>query len=507
MLGIVSALAFPPFYATPLLWLVYPCLLFLLDGAKTHRQAFAIAWWFGFGQFATAFYWLTNSMLTDIAHWWWAIPFASTILPILLAFIPGFAVMMWWRAHQAGVLRIVGFAAWLMIGEWIRGHFLTGFPWNLTGQGWIAWLPVLQSYAWLGQYGLGFLTVAAASLPILLADRSRTASGALALTVGGVAIFCGLAAWGEYRLSATADPGTTGLVFRLVQPNVAQGDKWTKDLAEQHFETLLRLSRQPGEEGLAPRFFIWPETAIPFPLDWSPEIPRAIASVLKPGGLVLAGTLRVERHGAGRSDYYNSLEVVDSNGDRLARYDKTHLAPFGEYMPFRNVLPLDALAVGSQDLTPGRGAETITVPGIPPFAAAICYEAIFAETLVDLHNRPKFLVQVTNDGWFGVSAGPHQHFAMAQSRAVEQGMPLLRAANTGVSGAVDSFGRVLGSLPLGSQGVLDVTLPGSLPRPPFYARHGDLIFAIMLGLYAIWSGLWWRSSLHLRDGGDVRHFT
>ena len=465
----------------PLLWVVYPCLLFLLDGAATHRQAFAIAWWFGFGQFFTAFYWLTFSMFTDIAHWWWAVPFASTILPILLGFIPGFAVMMWWRERQTGLMRIAGFAAWLTVGEWIRGHFLTGFPWNLTAQGWIACLPLLQSFSWLGQYGLGFATIAAAAAPALLGDGAYPARRGLAAAAGGIAMFAALAAWGEYRLAETLDPGSTDLVFRLVQPNVSQSEK--HDLSRDHFATLLRLSEQPSA-GSQPRFFIWPETAVPYPLDMSPEIPKAIASVLQPGGLVLTGALRREPGPDGHMRYYNSLEVVDSEGRRLAHYDKTHLAPFGEYMPFRNVLPLDALAVGSQDLTPGTGAETISVPGLPPFAPAICYEAIFPETIVDPRHRPAFLVQVTNDGWFGVSAGPHQHFAMARARAVEQGMPLLRAGNTGVSGAVDSFGRLIGKLKLGETGFLDVALPRALSRPPFYAVHGDLIYAMILLTYA-----------------------
>ena len=483
--------------ATPLLWLVYPCLLFMLDGAKTHRQAFAIGWWFGFGQFATAFYWLTYSMFTDIAHWWWAVPFASTILPILLGFIPGFAVMMWWRTHRTGLFRIVGFATWLMICEWIRGHFLTGFPWNLTGQGWIEWLPVLQSFSWIGAYGLGFLTVAAASLPALLADPARAPRQGWMAVAGGIAMFAALAGWGEYRLATTPDPGSTGLVFRLVQPNVSQSEKWTPGLAQIHFETLLRLSLAPAK-GPAPRFFLWPETAVPYLLDSDRRIPEAIASVLHPGGLVLTGVTRLDTGPDGKRQYYNSLDVVDAQGDQLAHYDKTHLAPFGEYMPFRKILHLDALAVGSQDLTAGTGAETIRVSGLPPFAAAICYEAIFPETLVDARDRPGFLVQITNDGWFGISAGPLQHFEMARARAVEQGMPLLRAGNTGVSGAVDSFGRLLGTLALGSQGFLDVTLPRDLPAAPFYARFGDLIFAMMITLYVGCEG-WLLLNCRLRN--------
>ena len=471
LLGAVSALAFPPFFATPLLWLVYPCLLWMLQGAGTHRQAFGIAWAFGVGQFGLAFYWLTNSMFTDIAHWWWAVPFASTILPILLGFIPGFATMMWWRMRLSGFAAVLGFAAWFMVGEWIRGHFLTGFPWNLTGQGWIGWVPVLQSFSFLGAYGLGLLTIVAASLPVMLTDPAYGRRKALLTVLAGIAVFAGLAAWGQARLDALATDPVPDITIRLVQPNIPQGEKWSRDLARRHFETLLDLSNKPGEK--TPTVFIWPETAVPYPLDMSVEIPRAIASVLQPGGLVITGALREE----GKS-YFNSLEIVDSSGNRLGHYDKTHLAPFGEYMPFRQVLHLDSLAAGI-DLTPGQGPVTLHPAGsLPSFSPMICYEAIFPELVTDSADRPGWLLQITNDGWFGISPGPHQHFAMARARAVEQGLPLLRAANTGISGAVDPYGRIIARLGLGDQGTLDVQLPPRLSRRPFYANYGDIVFAI-----------------------------
>jgi apolipoprotein N-acyltransferase len=482
-LGVISAFAFSPFYAMPLLWLVYPCLVWMLNGATTHRQAFGIGWAFGLGQFGAGLYWLTNSMFTDIAHWWWAVPFASTILPILLGFIPGFSIMMWWRMRLTGGLRLAGLAAWLMIGEWIRGHFLTGFPWNLTAQGWIAWLPILQSFSFLGAYALGFVTVWAASTISLLGTSGVAFKKGAVTVVAGVAVFGLLAAWGEFRLSHDDGATVPGINIRLVQPNVSQSEKSSRELAREHFATLIRLSRQPTATGDMPNVVIWSETAVPYLLDLSPEIPRAIGSALTRPGWVLAGTLRREPHGEDKWDYFNSLQVIDHDGNELAHYDKTHLAPFGEYMPFRNILHLDALAVGSQDLTPGSGAETVSVPGLPPFSPMICYEAIFPETIVDPAHRPDWLVQITNDGWFGISPGPHQHFAMARARAVEQGLPLMRAGNTGVSGAIDPYGRIIGVLGLGEQGILDVPLPRALPHQPFYSLYGDVIFAGLEALF------------------------
>ncbi len=453
-------------------------LLWQLNGAQTHRKACLIGWAFGFGQFAIGFYWISVSMFTDIAHWWWAVPFASTILPILLGFIPGFAAMIWWRMRLTGIRRILMFAAWIMIGEWVRGHFLTGFPWNLTGHTWIAWLPLLQSYSFLGAYGLGFITVAVACLPSLMGSRHYLPKTALAWNGAGLSVLVALALWGVWRVPHGPSPVVPGAVVRLVQPNIPQGEKWSPELSQKHFTTLVRLSQQRAQ-GPAPSYFVWPETAVPYPLDLSPSIPIAIGAVAPANGLVMTGVLRRD-FANGKWSYYNSLEIVDAHGRRLGHYDKTHLAPFGEYMPFRNVLPLDALAVGGTDLSFGHGPVTLDVPGLPSFSPLICYEAIFSERAVDEKNRPGWLLQVTNDGWFGNSSGPYQHFAMARARAVEQGMPLLRAANTGISGAVDPYGRVLGSLPIGVQGIMDTQLPEAIGSAPFYARFGDVLFLAMV---------------------------
>ncbi len=478
MLGVVSALAFPPLYAAPALFVAYPLLLWQLNGAESHRKACLIGWAFGFGQFAVGFYWTSVSMFTDIAHWWWAVPFSSTLLPILLGFIPGFACMMWWRLRLAGVRRVFAFAAWLTVGEWIRGHFLTGFPWNLTAHTWIAWLPVLQSYSFLGAYALGYLTIVAACLPSLFGAADYSFRRALAWTAGGLGVLAALALWGALRVPSSAVATTPGITIRMVQPNISQGEKWTQALSQAHFDTLLRLSKQPAA-GALPNVFVWPETAVPYPFDAYPEVPKVIGSILPPDGVVLTGVVRADGHGAD-AHYYNSLEAVDAAGNRLGHYDKAHLAPFGEYMPFRSVLHLDALAVGAVDLTPGKGPRTLRVKNLPPFSPLICYEAIFPERVVQAGTRPGWLLQITNDGWFGTSSGPYQHFAMARARAVEQGLPLMRVGNTGITGAVDPYGRVLGELPLAAQGILDVSLPQALAAEPFYARFGDSVFAVLI---------------------------
>jgi apolipoprotein N-acyltransferase len=395
---------------------------------------------------------------------------------MLLAIITGLAVAAWWKMHLTGLRRIAGFAAFFILGEWVRGHILTGFPWNLTAHGWIGWPSLLQSYSFLGAYALGLLTIAAAATPALIGESTYPARRAYGAAAIGIACLAALAAWGAYRLSAALPATVPGQIVRLVQPNIPQDEKWSQQLAQRHFTTLLSLSRQPAA-GDRPNVIVWPESAVPYFLDASPLLGRAIASALPPGGIALVGALRRVPRGEDW-DYYNSLEAVDADGNTIAHYDKSHLAPFGEYMPLRSILPLDSMAVGSKDLSSGAGAVTMSVPDVPPFSPMICYEAIFPGTIVDESHRPSWLLQITNDGWFGKSAGPHQHFAMARARAVEQGLPLMRAANTGISGATDAYGRLLGFLPLETQGVLDVELTSPLPRAPFYARHGDLIFYV-----------------------------
>jgi apolipoprotein N-acyltransferase len=488
-LGGLATFALPPAGAVPVLLLAFPGLLWLLEGVATRRSAFFTGWWFGFGHFVLGLYWISFALLTDVAKFWWMMPFAIAGLPALLAIFIGLATLglhvVCRRLKLSGLARVLAFAMLWTVFEYLRGHILTGFPWNLIGYSWTSFLPVLQSVAVIGVYGLGLLTVAVASLPALLSDPSESVMRARASVAYGIALIglIGLSGW--VRLSQADTVPVPGVMLRVVQPNIAQTLKWVPAERARNFERLLELTASPVAAGAAPvTHVIWPETAVPFFLERDAGARQAMASVTPPGGGILTGAPRVRAEANGENRFWNSLHAVDGSGAVVASYDKFHLVPFGEYMPLRGILPVDGIAAGATDFSSGPGPATIQVPGLPPFSPLICYEVIFPGAVKDPGNRPDWLLNVTNDAWYGKSAGPHQHFAISRVRAVEEGLPLVRSANTGISGIIDSYGRVTAYLGLGERGIVDAALPGALPITP-YGRIGDIILVLLLMSFSL----------------------
>jgi apolipoprotein N-acyltransferase len=352
------------------------------------------------------------------------------------------------------------------------------FLWNPVAIVWAGSGPMLQSVAWIGQWGLGLVTVAAAALFAAVVDghgaKRWIYPGA------GVAVLLALVVVGSLRLASARDMADQPARLRIVQGNVAQGLKWDDrrraEWLRRHIELTLR--PQPAE----PDAVIWPETAVPYQLELEPVIRDAVAAVAPAGGYVLTGGNRYDL-GRDPPTANNSLFAIDGTAGIVDRYDKVDLVPFGEFMPLRPVLSLIGLrkiTAGTIDFVPGRGRRTISRPGLPPFSPLICYEAIFPTDAAPLEPRPAWLLNVTNDAWFGRSSGPYQHLAMARLRAIEEGLPLIRAANTGISAVVDPFGRVRDRLPLGVAGVIDAGLPGRLAEAPPVRRWGGWITAGLL---------------------------
>lgn len=485
LFGALATLAMPPAYGVPLLLVAVPGLLWLLDGVTSRRAAFALGWWFGFSHFVFGLYWISFALLVDIDRFWWLMPVAVAGLPAGLALFVGLATLTLWSLPLRGVARVVAFAMIWTVMEWLRGHILTGFPWLLAGYAWVAVTPVLQTVAVTGVYGLSLLTMLVAGLPALLgwpAVPRRLAQGALA---GGVLLFVGLAVAGGGRLAGAGHATVPDVRLRLVQANIEQTVKWAPAVREANFNRHLVLSVAPLQHSgdARPTVVIWPETAIPFFLAQDPQHAQAAAAAAPPGGLLLTGAPRAARQADGSVRFWNSLLAVSDRGGLLANYDKFHLVPFGEYMPGRSLipswLPIATIAAGSTDFTAGPGPQTLSLPGLPPVSPLICYEVIFPGAVVDAGNRPHWLLNLTNDGWYGLSAGPHQHFAIAQTRAVEEGIPLVRVANTGISGVVDAYGRITAWLGLGRTGFLDADLPVALPEPTLYGRFGDGILGLL----------------------------
>jgi len=479
LLGIAATLALPPVHLVPLIWVAFSGLALMLAGAATRRRAFWDGWWFGFGFFTTGLYWMSEAMLVDPLQFGWLIPFSLFGFPAFLGVFTGAAMVAavalpGGRSPTGSPFAIA--VTWVA-AEWIRGHILTGFPWNLVGYVWTASTLSLQPASLIGVYGLCVLTVWLAASPVALLGPRRPA---LLLLGSGAAIVLGLATWSWLRLPSTPVAELPGVRFRLVQAAIDQKLKWQTDLREQIFARHLQLSSAAGAEAIT--HLVWPEAAVPFFLaDDAPR--RELVSRLVHGdGLVLAGIIRRETDPARPFAVWNSFIAIDAQGMARAVYDKHHLVPFGEYIPLRglvDLIGLQKLVPGPIDFSPGPGPRTLALPGLPPVSPLICYEAIFPAEVVAAGARPGWLLTVTNDAWFGNSSGPYQHFQMARTRAVEHGLPLVRSANSGISGIVDPYGRVVARLGLGAAGVVDGGLPAALPET-IYIHYGN---GLALGLW------------------------
>ncbi|HLY59086.1 MAG TPA: apolipoprotein N-acyltransferase [Stellaceae bacterium] len=486
-LGVAAAGAMPPFNLVPLLLATFPGLVWLLDGAGSKRHAFFDGWLWGMGFFVPSLYWIAYSLFVDIGQFWWMVPFAVLGLPAYLSLYVGAACCAAWATtRREGLGRIAAFAGWWAVGEWFRGHLLTGFPWLLVGYAWSgdapALLAVLQSASLVGIYGLSFATVLVAALPARLADPAplgrRIAPAAIGLAVAAAA-----GAWGASRLASGEDPTVPGVTVRIVSTDLPHRADWDPKAVAEDFRTVRSLARSPGLDGV--QISAWPEGVVDAPLNRDADARAAVVPGVPPGGLVLTGTIHAE--GQGRDlRVWNSVMAETGEAAVIGIYDKHHLVPFGEFVPFHEWLSFSQIASSRFDFSTGPGPATLDLPGLPPVAPIICYEAIFPGEVVDESHRPGWMLNVTDDGWFGRSIGPEQHFAIARVRAVEEGLPLVRAANGGISGLVDAHGRRVASLPLGQPGVLDLRLPGALQSYPLYVQYSNtsLVFLVIIAIFS-----------------------
>ncbi|WP_108818509.1 apolipoprotein N-acyltransferase [Pseudovibrio sp. Alg231-02] len=483
--GIASAFAFPPYGAFPILWVTLPLLILLLDGAKDqtvdHRKTrffafFRVSWAFFFGFFLIGLFWIAEAFLVDAKSYAWMIPFALVILPGGLALIPSLVLSGASLFWTHGVSRILLFVVALALSNWLRGHMLTGFPWNVWGYAFAENLTLMQSFSALGIYGVGFLVVFLFSMPVVLIDQRRKAAAAYISAC--VLVWASVVAYGTNRLQAPQQT-VEGLQVLVIQPNVPQADKWKPE----NRQRLLPLYLQQTQQALSElkldteTLIFWPESAFPFLLDEEPGALEAIGATLPQNTMLITGGIRRELSENGNL-FFNSTFVVSDEGALIDIYDKVRLVPFGEYLPKRWLLQsigVERLVPAPADFTAGTRHKKIDLKNSLSFQPLICYEAIFPQTVLPVSERPNLLVNLTNDGWFGETAGPYQHLAQARVRAVEQGVPLVRAANTGISSLVDSNGRILAEVVLNKKGSFNSELPKIL-RPTPYVRVGDSIF-------------------------------
>jgi apolipoprotein N-acyltransferase len=481
LFGVLATTALPPLHLLPFLFPAFTGLVWLVDSAPNRRAAFGAGWWFGLGHFATGFYWISVALLVDAAQFAWMIPFAIFGLSAFFGLFTGLVTWLAALAAPRGMGRVLALAAAWAFQEWLRSWVLTGFPWNLMATVWAPVDSVLQATAVIGPYGLGLLTVWAAAAPSLLALADAASRRRVWIGVClPAALLVALAVGGGLRLASADDGHVAGVRLRLVQPDIPQDLKWQEDLRQRHLAAYLALSATPATTSPPPTDVIWSETAVPFFLATDAPARELVAGVAPKGGLVITGAPRGGRDPDGTIRVWNSLLAIDEGANVVDIFDKFHLVPFGEYVPLRGLLGFSKITQGRIDFTPGPGPRTLRLPGLPPVSPLICYEIIFPGGVVAAGDRPAWILNLTNDGWFGNSAGPYQHFAAARLRAVEEGLPVVRVANTGISGVIDAYGRVAARLGVGEAGFLDVDLPDALAGLTPFARFGNAVTALLI---------------------------
>ena len=475
--GALSVVAQAPYDFFAVCFISFPVLVWLLDGATVERPArflrrlrpaFAVGWWFGFGYFIAGLWWVGGAMLVEAESFAWALPIAVVLLPAILAVFYGLATALARLFWTDDIGRIAALAASFALVEWLRTFLFTGFPWNPIGYGAMPTPLLMQSVSVVGMVGMNALAVLVFAMPALLAgDRNVRVGLALALL-----LVAGHVGFGYYRLGLPDVPPIRSLPVRIVQPAIDQAAKLDRASRDEIFRTLLNLSAAPLASGQPkPQLIIWPETSLPFLLTDRPDALVAIGELLSDGQVLLAGNVRAEGQSADAQRYYNSVVAINDQGEIIDAVDKLHLVPGGEYLPFSSVfrqLGIDRIVAMPTPFSAGAVRHPIGVVDGLRAAIFVCYEIIFPDEVADRVKDADFIVNVTNDAWFGDTPGPYQHFRNAQIRAAATGLPLLRAANNGISGAIDSRGRVIDAFALNVRGEMDVTLDIPTPPPPLF---------------------------------------
>jgi apolipoprotein N-acyltransferase len=490
--GIAAALSMPPLNFWPLLFVAFPSVLFILEAIerKLPLESFFLGWCFGFGYFIVTLHWIGFAFFVDAEAYLWMMPFAVGGLAAAMAVYWGLACLCVTLSGRKGLPAALVFAVSFAAFEWLRGVLFTGFPWAAPGLASDGMGAVVQTASLWGMPALTLLIVLwAVTWPFVLDVHSARSHRVAALLIVATLPLCWV--WGSYRLQHGVVANVDGVNVRIVQPHISQDIKWRDENVRAIFDQLLEMSARAPENGRQVTHIIWPETAVSFLIDESAGARTELAQVLGGNKTLMTGALRrdVNTTGDGEADkVYNSVLTFDGSGAVVARYDKWRLVPGGEFLPFEWLLePLGFRKVVTVpgSFAAGPGPVSLAIPGAPYAGFGVCYEAIFPDYFVDSRKRPGWLVNVTNDGWFGNSTGPYQHLAQARLRTIEQGLPMVRAANTGVSAVIDPYGRILSSLPLSAEGVIDAGLPQSLP-PTLFADYGELIFfSALLLLFAL----------------------
>lgn len=514
--GALSVLSFAPFHAWPVMFITMPVLVWLLDGcyASPERDwrvargeliaAAKTGWAFGFGFFFTGLYWIGFAFLVEAETFAWLLPLAVAVLPAGMGLFFALGAVLAGPLWRPGVARILGLALALGITEWLRGNILTGFPWNALGYALTNGDAMMQWASLFGIYSLSVLAVLIFCAPAVVwavdGKRTRTSLARFGFPALMALILASGVLWGDWRLQNHAIDYVEDVRLRLVQPNIPQNQKWKPENRAAIFQRYMKLSRNGTANGEIDgvTHLIWPESALPFLLEETPEALDAIDAMMPDTAVFITGAARGEREKtkngtaaqtSTRLRIFNSLFVMSGQAKMLSYYDKVHLVPFGEYLPFQSVLEasgLEQLTRVKGGFASGAGSRLSVAPNIPDFISLICYEIIFPNAIREAGTAPGWMLNLTNDAWFGNSIGPYQHFHQARVRAVEQGLPLVRVANTGVTAVTGPRGRLVASIPRKTARILDVQLPRAAADTIFVIWGWAMLPVFLLIIFGVW---------------------
>ena len=484
--GGITTLAMPPWGYVMLLWITFPAIIICINKTKNKIEAFFLGWAFGFGHFITSLAWIGEAFIVEVDK------FGIFMVPAILCLAIGFAIYVGLVTLLQHILNheikqlipnhknfflicsIIMFGCSWTAVEWLRGVLFTGFPWNPIGSVWVDVPEILSATSYVGVYGATLVTIISCGSISILNIREQWRPQISVLGLCHIPLILMFAS-GSLQLVNNTITMVPEVVLRLIQPNIAQADKWKLELKDQHILKQIQMSQDSSDHVT---HFIWPEAAIPYALNQSNQVRQMIMSAIPKNKTLLSGAPRLERV-LEKNKIFNSFFALNNDGDILAYYDKTHLVPFGEYNPLGRILPISGLTGSS--FTPGERLKTIQLASLPSFTPLICYEIIFSGYVTEKADRPKWLLNITNDGWFGLSSGPHQHLAAARFRAAEEGLPVIRVANTGISAVIGPRGRILKKIDIGTEGFLDTALPNPL-TPTWFSKYKNIPLLLLLAI-------------------------
>ena len=478
--GWLAVLSMPPFFQTWSLFISFSTLLWIISLSDKAQKAFKGGYYFGFSFFAFGLFWINNALLLDSSTFW-LIPI--TFLATGLFFGLFIAIPSWICFYlKNNVSRYFSFASLIVIFEWFRSFFLTGFPWNLFGTSLVFSDSLIQTASIGGTYLLSLLLILSTATPFLII--TSTSKYRLGYMIIPFAIFSTMYIYGNIRLNKYPYH-PSDILIRIVQPSIPQNIKWSPASLEQNLNTHIKMSQIPSNKKID--FIIWSETAFPFSIEYDDYHRSLLTYAIPPNSKLITGGIRYQKKQYNQYNIYNSMFIVDSNQNIIGYYDKSHLVPFGEYIPLRKYLPqwLQPIASHIGNFSAGINKKPLSINNYPTLGGIICYEVIFPHQITDKINRPQWLVNLTNDGWYGDSAGPRQHFAATRLRAVEEGITIARAAGSGISALISPTGTVIKKLSLNQIDNLDVFLPSNISFSTIYSHYGNNITLVLSLIFLI----------------------